>query len=246
MEQNLTVQGIVLSAMPVGEYDRRLSILTKERGKISAFARGARRPRSQLLAASNPFAFGEFEIYQGRDSYTVHRAGIDTYFTDVTGDIDAVWYGYLFLEMAEYFALENVDEGMRMVLVYMALRALAKKKMPAELVRLAYEFKTLVLNGDYPDVFRCVVCGKEEDLAFYTGAQRGCVCRECGKKVLTRPISSSALYTLQFIAATEAGKLFSFKLTEEVTKEVETVISDYYRQYVKHDFKSRDYLKVFG
>ena len=106
---NIVLTGMVLSAIPVGEYDKRITILTRERGKITAFAKGARRSGNQLLAAANPFAFGQFEVYQGKSTYTAVRADIKNYFRKLEKIL--IWSAMpLFSEMAEYHAQENADE----------------------------------------------------------------------------------------------------------------------------------------
>ena len=61
------------------EYDKRIVLLTKERGRISAFARGAKKATSQYAAACQPFTFGEFSLYEGKNSFNLMWAGVENY-----------------------------------------------------------------------------------------------------------------------------------------------------------------------
>lgn len=151
MREILELTGMVIKVSSVGEYDRRLVILTWERGKITAFARGAKRPGSSLMGPSRPFAFGKFRLYEGRDSYTLQSAEIGRYFEELAGDMEGACYGQYFLEVADYYTRENADGSEMLLLVYQSLRALLKPRIPDELVRRVFELKAMVVNGEYTE-----------------------------------------------------------------------------------------------
>ena len=143
MSEPQKVRGMVLQASSCGEYDKRMVILTKERGKITAFARGARRQKSPLLAAANPFVFGVFTVYEGRDAYTLAQAEVSNYFMELKEDVVGTCYGCYFMEVASYYTRENLDGAQLLNLLYASLLALSNEKLDNEL-------KAMALNGEYP------------------------------------------------------------------------------------------------
>ena len=213
MQDFLEVTGIVLRSAAVGEYDRVVTILTTGKGKISAFARNARKLNNRFMAAVSPFCFGKFKLYAGRNSYTIAEAEITNYFETLRNDLESAYYGMYFLEVADFYTRENNDEAEMLKLLYQSLRALLHKNLDNRLVRVVYECKAMAVNGEFP--------GVPGD----------------GK------LSESAAYTLEFIALTVPEKLYTFMVTESVLLELQEVAAKYREKIWGHHFKSLEMLE---
>ena len=238
-----TLTGMVLEAAPVGDYDKRLVLLTRERGRITAFARGARRPNSQLLAASNPFAFGSFELFPGRDAWRLSRAEIRQYFRELVMDVEGAYYGFYFLEFASFYSREEADASELLTLLYLALRALTHPAIPKKLARRIFELRTMVINGEYPQVFHCVRCGKEQELTAYAVREDGLVCRDCAGGSGQIRLDPSTVYTLQYIVTSTVRKLFTFTVSDTVLGQLEKVVDAFRERWADHAFKSLEILR---
>lgn len=245
MSELLTLTGMVLSAVPMGEYDKRVVILTKERGKISAFAKGARRPNSSLLAAANPFSFGSFSFYEGRSAYTMVQADVREYFQQVKEDFEAAYYGFYFMEFADYYTRENNDEAQMLNLLYVTLKALANPRIGAKLVRYIFELKAMVINGEYPQVFACMECGCTEHLRAFVPEKNGLLCGECAVHYPRQiQLLDSTIYTLQYIVSAELSKLYTFTVSKEVLNEFIRVQDCFRSLYIDKKFKSLEILEM--
>ncbi len=204
-----------MRAAPAGEYDRRIVLLTRERGKITAFARGARRPGSLLVAATVPFAFGTFRVYEGRSAYTCVSAEISNYFEGLKTDFEGACYGAYFMEFADYYARENLDAADMLNLLYVSLRMLERKEVPYAQVRYAFEVRLMVLGGEFP-----VDVTQDENLKV--------AARQAFYHMITAPV----------------GRLFSFQVSGEVMEEIAARQDRIRRKYVDRSFHSLEILET--
>lgn len=208
MQEFTEITGMVLKAEPIGEYDRRVVMLTKEKGKISAFAKGSRRQTSKLLAATNPFSFGTFKLYAGRNSYNILDASISNYFEGLREDFEGAYYGMYFLEVMDYYTRENNDEKEMLKLLYQSLRALMHESLDNRLVRYIFEMKAMVLNGEFPGI---PTEGVWEE---------------------------STRYAISYIMDSGIEKLYTFTVTPSVLAQMKKIADDYRRRFVDRTFKS--------
>ena len=198
-----------------------------------------------MLASTQLFAFGTFRVIEGRNAYTLTGAEITNYFEIIPRDPMKACYGSYFLEMAGYYARENNNEVELLKLLYQTLRILCRDVVPYPLIRVIFELRTFVVNGEYPEAFHCVICGSEEGLNHFSPVRSGILCDRClaeGGTVL--PLSPSALYAIQYIITSPIERLYTFNVSPEVLHELQKIMEGYIRRHIDRDFKSLEILDV--
>ena len=184
-------------------------------------------------------------LYEGRTSYNIQSVNIKNYFGELRNDLKMVYYGLYFCEFVDYMTHEGNSEVEIMKLLYQSLRALFNTSIGVELVRYVFELKAIALSGEAPQIFECVKCGSKEGYYRFSVKLGGMLCEGCRRTATDAiKLSTSAIYTLQYIIATNVEKLYSFTVTSEVLRELKAVIDDYRKEYVNHEFKSLELLKI--
>jgi DNA repair protein RecO (recombination protein O) len=178
--------GIVLRTMRLGESDKIVTIVTQNRGKVRAVAKGVRKTKSRFGGRLEPLSHVQLQLYEGRNLDTVTQVeGID-HFRSIREDLDRLGQATTMLEVVDAIVQEGEQNPRLYQMLLGALRTL--EAQPSPLVVPAFFWKLLAHEGYRPILEECASCGAtDEDLVAFDLTEGGTLCRNCARGTRVTP-----------------------------------------------------------
>jgi DNA repair protein RecO (recombination protein O) len=225
-----TTDALVIGSMRYSEADRIVTLYSRDRGKISAVAKGVRRTKSKVGGRLEPFSLVRMSLHSGRGTlYTV--VGVETVrtFQAVRDELFRMEEGARLLGAVRHLfpAEEGSAPAFNLLVRGVARLAEAEDAPTAAGVVLATRLKLLVLLGYAPEVTCCAVCGGGEELYGFSPSLGGVVCGSCLQSAETScfALSPGAVATLQTLCRNSLADLKDLELDDRATAEVEQVVA---------------------
>lgn len=152
---------LVLHRTDLGEHDRILTLYTREKGKLSAVAKGSRRAASRLSGATELFIEARMQLAEGRSLDIVTQCEIQQSFSGLRTDLQRLARATYFCELLDRFTGDRDEASSEELfdLTVGALHLLQRSEGYHDGVVHAYELQLLATLGYAPVLDRCVVCG---------------------------------------------------------------------------------------
>ena len=175
------VNAVVLRAVDYNENDKILTLLTAERGKISAGIKGVKKAGAKLKFAAQPFCFAEYVLSSRGEKYTIINATENESFYDLRTDINKFYAASAAVEAASALTYEG-DECSE--IFYELVKTLSEICNGTESLALIKFLSFALKRSGYGIALdNCVICGSPltgaEKLRFDMDAG-AFTCYECG------------------------------------------------------------------
>ena len=216
-------EGVILKTTKLGEADRIITMLTRNHGKVRAVAKGVRRTKSRFGARLEPFMRADMLLAQGRNLDVVSQAvSLAPYAAPISADYQAYESANVIVETVDRIVTtEHESATSQYVLLIAALHALAEHQHDPESIAYSYVLRSLALAGWTPRLASCVVCGRADDLGYFSPSAGGVMCRG-DHTPQSRHLEPGDLEQLRALAAGDWNQLDGSRLSGQVTRDVAT------------------------
>ncbi len=228
---NTKINGIVLTETNFGDYDKMLTILTPNHGKISCVAKGARRPRSTLLAGTQMFAFAEYLVFKGGNAYNINSVDVIEVFYNLRIDLDKLNYAVKINKIVNEVVQENQNSFYILQLLLNTLYIISESDKNLELIYNIFKLRILVILGFKPEVGKCKNCEEQENMSYFSIRDNGMKCEACSKVDKSAIfMSESTKNAIKYTVTAPPKKLFNFDIKGDSLEEFKLIVKLFFRE----------------
>ena len=240
----INTSGLILREVNYRDSDKMLTILTRDRGKISASCAGARSRRSNMRAGTQLFAYSDFTLFEGKGRYSLNEAEPVELFMGVRNDISRLSLASYMAEVLEAIADEEEPDAGLLSTGLNCLYALSVGKKNEKLIKAVFELRVAAHAGFAPELTACAVCGD-------TGPERPCldisggtlVCERCAPAESVR-LSRESLAAMRYVLGAEEKRILSFSLQGTALVEFSSAAERYLLHRLERGFRTLDFYRA--
>ena len=239
-------EAVVLSVRNWGEADKMLRLFSRDHGKITAAAFGARRPKSSLASGLQMFHTVELSLSTGERVDTVRGCRLVHRFPHLETDLAAMAYASFIAEVL----LELMPDGAPQPEVYdwlPGVLAACGAKNP-RIVALAAGFQLLGFAGMGLSFDACAVSGAAiEGDAFFSAAEGGALSLTAAAEIAAkRPYPESLRRLLSTLSVIDwaAPPVFTAKKSDVMAGEA--LLVAYLQETFGHGLRSLKFIRQMG
>ncbi len=240
------VHAMVLRSRAFMEADRLVTLFSREKGKIQAVARGARRPRNRFSGSTGVFTFGIFHLFGGKNLENLSSVEVLEPFGDLREDLDKIAYASYMAELVDKSLEDGQVQEEMFTLLLQAFHVLDAGMDPRRTAR-AFEIRLLLLQGLQPELNRCVHCGqlleRSASRVSISAAQGGILCSECRQPDdYCIQVSRGSVEMLKRLAHTELTRLSMLRCSDEMEHDLERMLRAFLTYHIDSPLPSRAFL----
>lgn len=243
----ITCDAVVVREKRLAEHDRLLTLLTRDKGVVTAYAKGAARNKGSMVSSTELLCYSRFGLFQRGERVFVDSAEGNTIFWGLRQDLTKLSLATYFCQLCcELVPPLDCDEGY-MRLMLNALHYLEKDKLSTRLLKPLFELRILAMSGYMPDLVACCSCGEvTQDGMCFSTVDGVVFCRHCHSTNLSGllPVSVGVFEAMRHIIYSDFDKLFSFRLSDEGGRELGRICRTYLLAQVERVLPALNYYET--
>jgi DNA repair protein RecO (recombination protein O) len=236
---------IVLKRMNYGETDRILTLFSREHGRLSAIAKGCRKPLSRLAAGTETFTYGRYMLATGKTLELVSQSETRESFPSIRAEMRRIAYATYIMELVNE-TLEDRDPNPDVFDTTLSSLYMLEGGVDAELVTRAFELQLMDMSGYRPRLDACARCGNPPgQKVSFSPSLGGVVCGDCGPLPDdAMELHQKTLATLSVLITAEPAQLRSMRPPVGVMDQMAKVMRWYIRYRLEKELKSAEFIQA--